>query len=524
MTTQAQGHGPVQGSLEYWAQQKPDDVAIVDEDGTPMTWKQWNDQANQLAEAFVQAGLGPRDVVAVRMKTRPEWFVVTRALAKIGCIQVGVNWRNTSAEMAYILHDSGAKGLICDDEDPSLLAESWKDRPSLVRFSVGVPRPVDGFLRYEDFVFRTDAPPRDSGVINPLTILYTSGTTGQPKGVLLSPELREKRKKELNEYVQDMSAHICSDRMLLNLPVHHGAGPRSARITHMHGHTVYLMRRFDPEKTLAMIEQYRITFWYCVPTMLKRIAGLAPEVLQKYDVSSIKTLMCGADPVPPSLKEWAIQYFGDGCLYEGYGATEVSGVSMMPPEMQLVKPGSSGKPYRHVSISVRDDTGRELPPGEVGELWVKTPSTIDRYFNRPPLGPDTLDENGYFRTGDVGYLDEDGYLYITDRKKDMIISGGVNIYPAEIEAVLLKHPAVDEAAVIGIPDEDMGEQVKAFCVLKPGQSVSEEELLAFCSRELASYKRPRSIDFVASLPRNSLGKILKRELRAPYWKEFEKKV
>ena len=199
-------------------------------------------------------------------------------------------------------------------------------------------------------------------------------------------------------------------------------------------------------------------------------------------------------------------------------------ITALTAEMQTKKPGSSGLPHTHVELSIRDEGGAELPRGTVGEIWVKTPVVIGQYLNAKPLGADVLDANGFFRTGDMGHVDADGYLFITDRAKDMIISGGVNIYPAEIEAALLKHRAVQDAAVIGIPDDEFGEQVKAFVELKPGLAATPDELLAHCKDELASYKRPKSIDIVAELPRNTMGKLLKKDLRAPYWKNRERKV
>ena len=214
----------------------------------------------------------------------------------------------------------------------------------------------------------------------------------------------------------------------------------------------------------------------------------------------------------------------ENVLSEGYGSTETGMITRLPADMQRLKPGSSGKPFRHVVIEVRDSEGRVLPAGETGELWVRTPTTLAGYLNGSDLGSDTMDANGFFRVGDVGYLDSDGYLYITDRAKDLIISGGVNIYPAEIEVALQRHPAVLDVAVIGIPDDEYGEQVKAFCELKPGQRATADELQQFAAAHLASYKRPKTIEFVSELPRNTMGKILKRELRAPYWNDRERKV
>jgi long-chain acyl-CoA synthetase len=284
------------------------------------------------------------------------------------------------------------------------------------------------------------------------------------------------------------------------------------------------MRRFDPELALQLIDRYKITDWNSVPTMLKRIAGLPKETLAKYDVSSIQHLSVGAAPVPYSLKEWVFGYFGESCLTEGYGATEVGMVTRLTADMQRKKPGSSGLPYKHVQIEVRDVNSNVLGPNQSGEIWIRTPTTIGRYLNGKELDRDMLDDHGFFRVGDVGHLDDAGYLFITDRAKDLIISGGVNLYPAEIEAAIIKHPAIQDVAVIGIPDDEFGEQVKAFCELKPGKVLTGEALQSFLTDHLASYKRPKTIDFLNELPRNTMGKLLKRELREPYWKGRERKV
>jgi long-chain acyl-CoA synthetase len=277
---------------------------------------------------------------------------------------------------------------------------------------------------------------------------------------------------------------------------------------------VYLMPRFDAEEALRIIAREKITMTFLVPTMLNRIVNLPADVLAAHDVSSIRIITTGASPCPHSVKEKVIAYFGDHCLFESYGSTEVGLVTRMLPQDHLRKPGSCGRIIDGVEVKLVDAAGAQVPAGCIGEIHVKTPVMIERYLNQG--APDEL-KDGFFATGDVGRLDDEGFLYILDRKKDMIIAGGVNIYPAEIEDVLRKHPAVLDAAVFGIPHPEWGEEVKAVVECKDGHAVSEPELRAFVADELAGYKRPRSIDFVSEIPRNAAGKPLKAQMRAPYW-------
>ena len=257
--------------------------------------------------------------------------------------------------------------------------------------------------------------------------------------------------------------------------------------------------------------------------MLKRIAALPPETLANYNVSSVQHLSVGAAPVPYSLKESVCEHCGEHCLTESYGSTENGMVTRLAPDMQRKKPGPSGKPYAQVAIEVRDNDDNGLCRNQTGELWIRTPTTLGQYLNGKLLDTDTMDAKGFFRVGDVGHVDEDGYLYITDRANDLIISGGANLYPVEIETAIIKHPAIQDVAVIGIPDDEFGEQVKGFCELKPGTHTTTNAAQTFLTDRLASDNGPKSIDFVDRLPRNTMGKLLKRELRESYWKDRERK-
>jgi long-chain acyl-CoA synthetase len=513
----------VGGSLEHWAAESPNDIAIIDGDRT-LTFREWNDAADRVANALASFGLVAGDIVVVRTHIRHEWNIVASAVAKLGCSLLGLNWRLTQSEVQYVLANSQAHALICDDAAPALLTPAVRDLPLKVLVSIDAAAP--GFESFASLL-EHEATPRFARKDPPL-IVYTSGTTGLPKGVVMGRHSPHFTAEEVAEYQRDVRQSRRSSEAggctLITMPMHHGAGPAQVWGAMHAGRTMILLRRFDPEAALALIARYRVTDWGSVPTMLKRIAALPADVAKKYDVSSIRHLSVGAAPVPFSLKEWVLGYFGEGVLSEGYGSTETGMVTRLTPEMQRAKPGSSGTPYKHVSIEVRDANGKTLPAGAAGELWIRTPTTLGSYLNGRELGEDVMDAKGFFRVGDVGYLDAEGYLYITDRTKDLIISGGVNIYPAEIETVLQQHPAILDVAVIGIPDDEFGEQVTAICELKRGCVVQAEELQRFAAERLASYKRPKSFEFVAELPRNTMGKILKRELRDPYWKGKERQV
>jgi long-chain acyl-CoA synthetase len=510
------------GTLEHWATQKPDAIALV-EGETVLTYAAWNERANRVAAGLRAHGVVAGDIVVLRTQIRAEWAVIASALAKIGCSLLALNWRLTPSETRYVLSNSGANVLICDDSDPAALMAGLADFP--LKLAVSIGSAVEGLVPYAALEANSASP--SISAADPPLIIYTSGTTGLPKGVVMSGRAAALTDQRVAEYLQDIAAQrrkAAGTAVLITLPMHHGAGPSALWGALREGVTVVMLRRFDPEATLRLIDQHKITAWTGVPTMYKRIATLPADVLGRYDMSSLQSLSVGAAPVPPQLKLWIDDYFGKNKLAEGYGATEVGMITYTPPGAHIRKPGSSGLAHKHVDIRIRDDNGAELPTGSVGEIWVRTPTTIRQYLNGQVLGPDTLDADGFFRVGDVGHLDSDGYLFISDRAKDMIISGGVNIYPAEIEAGLLTHEAVQDAAVIGIPDDEFGEQIKAFIEVKPGWSPSVVDILAHARKHLASYKQPKSVEFIAELPRNTMGKILKRELREPYWKNRERKV
>lgn len=498
---------------EDWARDAPDRPAVADGDRV-LTYREWNHRADQLADAL--AGIAPdAGAAAVILHQRFEWFVINLALAKLGWDHAAVPWRETTAARAAMVRACGARILFAEGDDLAELADSLAPHGIRTYDCGPADRGVPGIA---GLLVGPEPTARRSRRNAPL-VRYTSGTTGRPRGVR-RPRIRSKeegvRRAEsavspLALAGEDANRPYDRHRALVTLPLHHGAGPRGARLCHQEGGTCHLLDRYDPVRALEIIDRERITHWTTVPTMLQRIRDLPAEVLRRYDVSSIRMLAVGSAPSPRALKTWALSYFGP-TLFEGYGASEVGMVSMMPPDGHEKRPGSCGRLRPHVSVRVLGPDGRPVPPGEVGELCPRTPFTIRGYVGEPAPGENdesTVTSDGYFRIGDFGRLDEDGYLYITGRAKDMVVRGGVNIFPAEIEDVLLQYPDVSAAAVIGVPDEEFGEQLAAFCELRPGGTVDADELRAYAAGRLARHKVPRSVAFVPACRATTWGRSSK---------------
>lgn len=501
-------------TVEHWAQVTPHSTAIMDDRST-MSWAEWNAGADRVAHSLAERGLRAGDVIAMRTQIRAEWCIVAWAAAKLDCRILLMNWRLTSAEVARTLESAAAAALVCDDADPAALAGAF-EYPAF-KLAVSIYAPAPGFVTYDELLDGNGGI-RRFAARPPQMIVFTSGTTGAPKGIEVNRG-SDADAAAIAEYQASVAAarpQRRGDIMLLTMPLSHGAGPGIVWGAVRLGNLVVMQKRFDAEATLALIQLHKVTMWNAVPTMYKRLAALPADVLEKYDTRSLRSLSVSAAPISAELKRWVLDTFGE-CLSESYGASETGVLTTLTKENQRRKLGSSGYPHARVELSIRDAVGAVQPIGTAGEIWARTPIVIRTYLDGQPIGPDTLDANGFFRTGDVGFLDADGFLFITDRVKDMIVSGGVNIYPAEIEAVIATHPAVQEAAVIGLPDEEFGERVAAVCELKPGMSCDETAILDHCRKELASYKLPRSVSFVAELPRNAMGKLLKRDLRDPHW-------
>jgi acyl-CoA synthetase (AMP-forming)/AMP-acid ligase II len=506
--------------LTVHAANHPEKPALICGDET-LTYREYDERSDLAARALRGLGLERGDRVTVMAYNSIAGSEVSAGLRKAGAVSVPVNFRLRGAELAYIVRDSGAR-IVCAGpefvEHVEAARALMESEPVLV--AIGGSSPPDGWVRLEDAMAApppAEAPDGDETTTTGAAMIYTSGTTGNPKGAYRESGVDP---ASVLQIIQ-MFGIRNSDVHLMGGPGYHSAVGVFAAMTILVGGTVVLMPKFDAEQALALIERHRVTTTFMAPTLLQRIMDLPETTLDAYDASSMRSIILGAAPCPFSLKERAIEYFGE-VLWEFYGATETGFNLVLRPEDQLRKPGSAGTPPDGQEILLLDDDGRPVADGEPGELWVRN-NYLASYYNKPEATDRSM-RDGFFSVGDVAYRDADGFYYICDRKIDMVISGGVNIYPAEIEACLHAHPGVRDVAVIGVPDAQWGESVKAVVVLQPGASATEQELVDWCRGRLADYKRPRSIDFVTELPRDQAGKLLKRKIREPYWAEAGRRI
>ncbi|MGW5075253.1 AMP-binding protein [Rhodococcus sp. NPDC004095] len=498
------------------AQHAPDRLAVVLADtGRSLTYRQLDDNSAALARVLHDAGLHRGDVVALLSDNAVEAFEVFWATQRSGLYITAVNSHLTPEEVAYIVRDSGARALIVSAALGDLGATVGDLTDShTVRLAFGGD--VAGFDSYESAL--ASAGPRLESEPSGAIMLYSSGTTGFPKGIKAA--LPDRRVDEPGDPLVMIAQHMYgvgeSDVYLSAAPIYHAAPLRWGGMVHVLGGTVVLARKFDAEATLRHIEQYQVTVSQMVPTMFVRILKLDEAILARYDLTSLRVLIHAAAPCPPDVKRAMIDRLGP-LVYEYYSSTEVNGMTFIDSDEWLAHPGSVGKSVLGPA-HICDDDGTELSAGEVGTVYFERDHLPFRYHNDPDKTADAQHPQHPFWTtvGDLGYVDEEGYLYLTDRKSFMIISGGVNIYPQEIENVLALHPAVHDVAVIGVPDPEMGEQVKAVVQVAAGIKESEElatELIEYVRERIAHYKAPKSMDFVDDLPRTPTGKLVKGKLR-----------
>ena len=501
---------------------KGDEVALVDEFRTS-TWAQLDDAANRLIHALRDAGVTAGDTVAILCGNRIENFEIQAAGGHNGLFMVPVNWHWTAEELAYVLEDSGSKALFVDARyaDTALAAVGRLTTPLRLQVVIGADAP-EGFQSYDELLASSpDAEPEDQTLGGPM--FYTSGTTGFPKGVRTST-IQPGMPADLMELVA--AGLLASLQMpqggtsLLCGPLYHSAQWAWSLLPLLGGSRCVMQHKFDPAEVLELIDQHQVTNVHLVPTQFIRLLKLDEATRRSFDGSSLACVWHGAAPCSPQVKRDMIEWFGPK-VWEYYGGTEGGIISVISAEEWLERPGSVGRVLPSYDVKLLDEDGQEVPTGASGQIWFKNLMGTDfEYHNAPEKTASAHREGGYGTLGDIGYIDEDGYLFLSDRKIDMIISGGVNIYPAEIEGVLVTHPAVRDAAVFGIPDDEMGEQVKAAVELAAGTEPSEaleRDLIRHVREHLAGYKAPRSVDFEDALPRHPTGKLYKRLLRDPYW-------
>jgi long-chain acyl-CoA synthetase len=492
------------------ASRRPDVVALRC-GARSVTYAELDDRSNRLARALLSEGVRAGDRVAHLDRTAPEIVEVLFATSKIGAVTVPLNWRLAPAELETIVADAGAGVMIAG---PGYRAVARQIAGTLG----GRIEVIDTGEDYEQRLQAAPATdPGHRGAANDVAVqLYTSGTTGLPKGVLTTQ--RNLAAAYLSADVWLFDSRSVS---LTPLPMFHIGGIGWAYLGLVKGATTILVTEFDAAEVIDVLERERVTNAVFVPTILQMLAAV-PGAAER-DYSSLRSITYGASPITTPVLRAALRTFR--CpLFGVYGLTETTGgVIQLRPEdhdaagqrQHLLR--SAGHPLPWVEIRIVDPAqGRDCDAGEVGEVWLRAPNVMAGYYNRPADTAAALTPDGWLRTGDGGYRDEEGYLFLTDRIKDMIVSGGENIYPIEVEEVISQHPAVAEVAVIGVPDERWGETVKALVVLAPGAAVESDELVAFARERLAGYKLPRSVEFVAELPHSPAGKVLKRELRARY--------
>lgn len=494
------------------ARRAPAATAIIYGDDV-LSFAELDARSSRAAQAMLAAGVRAGDRVGVLSRNRPEYFEAIHACGKIGAVLVGLNWRLAAAEIAAIVRDARPSLILVGDSgEADLLTDEARATPSLGRI-----------VRFgEDYeVWLGTARGEDPGHVgapdDPAMVLYTSGTTGQPKGAVLT-----NRGLSFTRRLADAWGMDAASVNLVAMPLFHIGGCGYGSSTMLAGGATVLMRDVDPEAIVRAIARRRVTHAFFVPTVVRMLLAV-PEVATA-DLSSLKLLMYGASPMDETLLKRTLSVFGGAGLMQAYGMTETSGtVVVLPPEDHGPEAARSGRlracgralPFAEARI-VDPASGAEAKRGEVGEIWIRSDMNMAGYWKKPEATAEALVAGGWLRTGDAAWMDEAGYIFLHDRYKDMIISGGENIYPAEIENALLSHPGIAEAGVFGVRHEHWGETPRAVVVPKPGVSLVEGDVIDYAVARLARYKRPTSVVFAQTLPRNASGKLLKRELRRLY--------
>jgi len=503
-----------------YAEEYPDETAIQDSQHA-FSWAEVNDKLNRCANGLQAADLGPDVRVAVFAENHVETALANLGGLVSGASVVPVNFHLTAEEVAYILSDSGARILFVGAETAERGLEAAAQ--SQVHTVIGWQAPdLDGLTEWNEWLAAQDAGEPDQTVPPRPNLLYTSGTTGRPKGTELPPTMFaggatvDEHLANFNAAALERSGGVRGPQLVVG-PMYH-TGPLSATRQLIAGIPSVILGRFNAENTLAAIEQHKIVSTLMVPTHFVRLLALPDDVKAKYDVSSILSISHTGSKCPVDVKREMIDWFGPVFL-DAYGASEVGTTCLITSEEWLEYPGSVGKAIPPFTAMILDEENNELPPNTEGRLFFKDDTGRGViYHNDPEKSAAAHIAPGVFTLGEIAYMNEEGYVFITDRFSDMVVSGGVNIYPAEAEQVLIEHPAVLDVACIGVPNKDMGEELKALVIPHPDAELpSSDALVAWCREHLSHYKCPRTLDYVDDLGRNTMGKINKRKLRAPYW-------
>ncbi len=517
--------------LSAYAESQPGKLAVIEDrpDGTVLSWTyaELENHANQLANALASLGAGPGVKVVWCGPNSPQIVTCMNATRKLGAVAVPLNYRLTAEEARYIIAHSDARLAFVDAEYAHLFApdsaatdsaatDDGKLPGALTSVLVyGGPAP-EGMVGEEVIKAASTEPPPDPADTGPggATMIYTSGTTGKPKGAV-----RRVRDENVVIGLITFIGFQPDDVYLTSGPLYHSGPGSFLLIGQALGQTVIVQRKFDPEEWLRLVDKYKVSSTFSAPALVRMITALPDDVKARYDRSTMKRMIANAAPWSFALKQAYLADFPSDSLWEVYGSTELGVNCMLEPKDQLRKPGSCGKPAPYNEVMLVDEDGTEVTgigPDHPGELFVRSGGVFNEYYKQTD-SYEKARRGEWHTVGDIAYRDDEGYYYICDRKNDMIISGGMNIYPAEIEAALEQHPDIYDVAVFGIPSEEWGELVHATIVPAPGSALSADDVIAFGREHLAGYKIPRSVAFTEELPRTGSGKILKRELRAPYW-------
>jgi len=504
--------------LHHWAAERPDGIALEDGERR-ISYSEADLLTRQLVALLQSHGIGAGDRITWLGKNSDHYFLLLYAAARMGAVMAPIGWRLAAPEIGYIVGDTGAKLIVTGDEfyeTARAVADGMEVSPHVVTgaFFIGEAQK----MQPADY----DPPALDDPVLQ----LYTSGTTGNPKGVGLSNRNLFSLRKPSLEAQDPWQKYEENDCVLAAMPCAHIGGTGLAAVAVSNGIRAQVLAEFTPDGVLDAIEN-GATHMFLVPAAVQFV--IQHPKAKETDFSNLRYLMYGAAPMPLELLKAAVRTMPGTGFLQVYGMTETTGtVTMLPPDDHDLEGNermrSAGKAVPGVEIEIRDADNDECPLGEIGEICIRSPSNTAGYWKLPDATKSTIDDDGWLHTGDAGIMDADGYVYIQDRIKDMIISGGENVYPAEVENAIFGHPAVAEVAVIGVPSERWGEEVKACIVCKPGETIEEGDLIAYTRERIAPYKVPKSLDVIPEMPRNASGKILRRQLRAPYWEGQDRQV